>query len=557
MTAQTLLKGTYHLLPDLHPWASRSSWTVLDTGLGDGKHLWEWAARWRADAQRPLMLHLVGFGFDTTAFRQDTPSKLTGTTFSPDEDYRLHLEGGSISVTLCKAEVVSALRSHTFKADAIFLRAHAAPWVPAAFNALARHCIHGTTLQTEEVLPWQHQGLLAAGFCEVPALGEGCYQYAPAWTPKVRGNARDSAPPPPGTCAVIGAGIAGASAAHALAVRGWDVTVYDRAAEPAAGASGLPAGLVVAHVSKDDSPRSRLSRAGVRLVHAFAQDHLAHGTDWAHTGVMEQRWDATGNAVTPLWHPEGAWVKPARLVQAWLSHPNIRFAPHCNVASIRSDKQRWALGNDDGQPHGTAQVVVFANAFGCASLIQNLEDKTALASGLSEKLNALHCLHGTLSMGSNNANAEWDRSAWPAYPCNGDGSFLAGIPTEQGTMWAAGSTFEKQAERINDIAQQHASNAARLKQLLPVVGTQLQSAFASTNLSHWSGSRCVSHDRFALVGPLESDPQPTLWISAAMGSRGLSFAALCAELLAARLCGEPLPVSDRLARNLDVLRGFH
>ena len=32
-----------------------------------------------------------------------------------------------------------------------------------------------------------------------------------------------------------------------------------------------------------------------------------------------------------------------------------------------------------------------------------------------------------------------------------------------------------------------------------------------------------------------------------MGSRGLSFAALCGELLAARLHGEPLPVEQRLA----------
>ena len=32
-----------------------------------------------------------------------------------------------------------------------------------------------------------------------------------------------------------------------------------------------------------------------------------------------------------------------------------------------------------------------------------------------------------------------------------------------------------------------------------------------------------------------------------MGSRGLTFAALCAELLAARLHGEPLPVERRLA----------
>jgi tRNA 5-methylaminomethyl-2-thiouridine biosynthesis bifunctional protein len=39
-----------------------------------------------------------------------------------------------------------------------------------------------------------------------------------------------------------------------------------------------------------------------------------------------------------------------------------------------------------------------------------------------------------------------------------------------------------------------------------------------------------------------------------MGSRGLSFSALCAELLAARLGAEPLPVEFSLSRSLDVNR---
>ena len=39
-----------------------------------------------------------------------------------------------------------------------------------------------------------------------------------------------------------------------------------------------------------------------------------------------------------------------------------------------------------------------------------------------------------------------------------------------------------------------------------------------------------------------------------MGSRGLGFAALCAELIAARIGSEPLPIEARLAKNLDLHR---
>jgi tRNA 5-methylaminomethyl-2-thiouridine biosynthesis bifunctional protein len=36
-------------------------------------------------------------------------------------------------------------------------------------------------------------------------------------------------------------------------------------------------------------------------------------------------------------------------------------------------------------------------------------------------------------------------------------------------------------------------------------------------------------------------------VTTAMGSRGLTFSALCAELLAAQLHAEPLPMEARLA----------
>jgi tRNA 5-methylaminomethyl-2-thiouridine biosynthesis bifunctional protein len=64
----------------------------------------------------------------------------------------------------------------------------------------------------------------------------------------------------------------------------------------------------------------------------------------------------------------------------------------------------------------------------------------------------------------------------------------------------------------------------------------------------------VTHDRLPLVGSLHSGPHQGLWTIVGMGARGLSFSALCAELLVAKLGGEPLPVELALARSLDVQR---
>jgi tRNA 5-methylaminomethyl-2-thiouridine biosynthesis bifunctional protein len=57
-----------------------------------------------------------------------------------------------------------------------------------------------------------------------------------------------------------------------------------------------------------------------------------------------------------------------------------------------------------------------------------------------------------------------------------------------------------------------------------------------------------------LVGPLEKTVSPSLWICVGMGARGLSFSALCAELLVAQLGGEPLPVESKLAKLLTTNR---
>jgi tRNA 5-methylaminomethyl-2-thiouridine biosynthesis bifunctional protein len=86
------------------------------------------------------------------------------------------------------------------------------------------------------------------------------------------------------------------------------------------------------------------------------------------------------------------------------------------------------------------------------------------------------------------------------------------------------------------------------------VAQALAPQFAQGQVQAWQGVRCVTHDRLPLVGPLDEVASPTLWLCAGMGARGLSFSALCAELLAAELGGEPLPLESSLARALGTRR---
>jgi tRNA 5-methylaminomethyl-2-thiouridine biosynthesis bifunctional protein len=82
----------------------------------------------------------------------------------------------------------------------------------------------------------------------------------------------------------------------------------------------------------------------------------------------------------------------------------------------------------------------------------------------------------------------------------------------------------------------------------------LAPTFTSNALRTWKGTRCITADRLPLVGPLDDSASPSLWLCIGLGSRGLSFSVLCAELLAARMGAEPLPVDARLAQALNALR---
>jgi tRNA 5-methylaminomethyl-2-thiouridine biosynthesis bifunctional protein len=82
----------------------------------------------------------------------------------------------------------------------------------------------------------------------------------------------------------------------------------------------------------------------------------------------------------------------------------------------------------------------------------------------------------------------------------------------------------------------------------------LTKRFSQSQVQAWTGTRCTTIDRLPAVGALDAGSQPNLWVSTGFGSRGLTYAALCAELLAAQLGGEPVPVEASLAKCIAATR---
>ena len=535
---------------------------MLDTEFHDGQRFLNTWQAWTQDPCRPRFLHYVGVallqGFAPVSSesleapeRQLLAQELSAQCQGLGPGFhRITLAQGAVSLTLCFGPVDAMLGEHAFQADTLWASAPSDKW---AAQLLARRCKRGTRFclaRTPEALlgaPPHLQltsVLNGAGFEldeTVATSGSLSGRFNPQWQiPSSRNPARQVAPAP-ARCAVIGAGLAGASVAHALALRGWRVTVLDQESSPAGGASGLPAGLAVPHVSTDDSPRSRLTRSGIRLMAQHAHRLLAKEQDWEQCGVLERRPDGPA-----LWHPQAAWVKPYRLVQAWLAQAGITFVGNTKIAKLRCADSLWWLGDVQGKEIGPFEVVVVANALGCSALLK-------CSDALSDKLSALQSIHGTLSHGT---YAETIPDL-PATPVNGRGCFIPHVPDAAGEQWCIGSTFEPDALAAADIWTQHASNMKRLQHLIPDVGLEIAETLDRGPVSQWSATRCVTHDRLPLVGPAGTDQCAGLWLCVGMGSRGLSFAALCAELLVARLCAEPLPMEVSLSRSLDANRVRH
>ncbi|WP_180683894.1 FAD-dependent 5-carboxymethylaminomethyl-2-thiouridine(34) oxidoreductase MnmC [Tepidicella baoligensis] len=596
--ARTVFLGGCRLLPANDApaiWSGQRQWHVLETGFGLGLNfLATWDA-WRRDHERPGQLFFTSVeawpvtaddllrgvqAYPTLqplaqALAQQWKGLLPGT-------HRLVFEDGRVHLTLRIGHVHDSLAALDIPVDSVFLdgfspQTNPDMWDEKVIAGMARLCRPGTRVSTWTVARSVRDLLVKYGF-EVTRQ-PGCppkrerleAKFEPRWP--VRRSWRSACASTPSHAVVLGAGLAGSAVAWSLAQRGWRVDVLDAADRPAAGASGLPAGLIAPHVSPDDAPLSRLSRAGVRATLLRAQSLLTEERDWAPVGVLEHRvegkralppsnpgeqavdwmadWSAEATAdqlarcalpdgASGLWHGCGAWMRPASLVQAHLSHPLVRWQGKCQAARICREGDLWAVRDASGQCLAQAAHLILACAYGTRALLAEWLDHNHATL-------PLNALRGQVSWGNMEQIPQPARQWLPAWPVNGHGSFIHGVPSADGEpIWIVGSTFERGQTQPCVTPEDHAANRVRLERLLPSLGRAMGETVQSAQ--GWAGVRCTLPDRLPAVGPLDAARWPGLHVFTGLGARGLTLSVLGAEILAAQWHGEPWPVDAPLAR---------
>ncbi len=319
---------------------------------------------------------------------------------------------------------------------------------------------------------------------------------------------------PPERALVIGAGIAGAATARALAEHGLPVTVLEAAA-PALAASGNRQGLLYAKISAHPTEQTELLLCGYGHSRHLLQRLLPEADCWGGDGVLHlnhnaaeaKRNQALGRqrhhahlyrtvsaaeagqiagipiSQSALYWPQGVWLNPPALVHALLDHPLITLHTHTPLLSATHNGHGWQARTPAGLFHGS-HIVYCTGAhspqmadFNIAALPWRLiRGQTSLAAASAQSAK-LRC---ALSA------ASYISPAWQGLHCYG-ATFL---PQQRTSDWQMAD---------------ETANRAELAKLHPHLAADLLSdglSLADNIPKGHAALRCDSPDHLPIAGPL-------------------------------------------------------
>jgi tRNA 5-methylaminomethyl-2-thiouridine biosynthesis bifunctional protein len=472
--------------------------------------------------------------------------------------HRRVFEGGQVTLTVFHDEAGAALANMDMAAHAWFLDGFAPAknpgmWSETAFARIAELSAPRARLATFTVAGAVRRGLQAAGFDVEKKPGHGRkrerLEAVLERVPQTRGDALGRGRPADGPVAIIGGGIAAASLAHALRLRGRQ-TVLIADGGLAAGASGGPQGLLTPRLEAADRPHvralmnafehARMLYGGMEGFHPEGAlrtgdgERLARIADLAGPGLemigADEAAARTGIAGAPggLWIERAGRFDPAALVRGLAGEAPVI---HARAGRVVRSGDVWRVMDAAGAILAEAGAVVIAGGAG------------AWPEGApSLPLQALNGQAALFALGDPAPSAPL---AWGHYVCAAPGGALVGATHERGGFMKAGAAADALraeaqaalpafAARLGKTCEVWRASRATLPDRLPAAGPLPSSEY---------GAVCAAHAKGGPPPPADVPLfEPGLFALTGLGARGFAHAPLLAEMIASDLCRGSSPM---------------
>jgi tRNA 5-methylaminomethyl-2-thiouridine biosynthesis bifunctional protein len=423
-----------------------------------------------------------------------------------------------------------------------------------------------------------------------------CGRYAPWHQPQAPAGGMWPEPETQHHAIVIGGGLAGCASAWALCQAGWHVTLLEQHSEIATEASGNDGGLFHSLVHATDNLHTRLYRNAALMTHALlkpwvdsgavagqckgllriderfteaqAQAQLASlGWPSTHLNWLTQA-QACAQSGLPLPHGawqflQGGWISPVayakQLLEVAKAQGRLTVMLNARVAQLEPSSTSatvWHARDDKGHVLASASTVVLCNAAQLPALL------SAAPFGLTQEALPMQLVRGQTSLLPANL-AGLQR---PALPVGGHGY---GLTLPDGRV-LCGATANA------DDMHPHMRQADHVLNLQQALGLGVLPAMPDVNniaLAGRVGWRVNTPDRLPLVGALPRLVTPSakagqhirhmprwrnahggVYVVGALGSRGITWAALCGRLISHWVCSTPCPLEADLRDALDPAR---
>ncbi|MEE4191016.1 MAG: bifunctional tRNA (5-methylaminomethyl-2-thiouridine)(34)-methyltransferase MnmD/FAD-dependent 5-carboxymethylaminomethyl-2-thiouridine(34) oxidoreductase MnmC [Halieaceae bacterium] len=608
-------------------WRGCDHFTIAETGFGTGLNFLNCWQAWQASReQRPgnARLHYLSIeGFplrpedlaiaadawpqletEAAALARDYPPPLPGLHRLWFDDVCLDLVFAELEPALAMLETLPDLAVDAWFLDGFAPARNPDMWSSRLFQVMATLGQPDSSFATFTAAGDVRRGLEAAGFTveKTPGFGRkrdmlrgvlssAAAPPAPSWTPWHLASHRYSNPgrplsdtARPASALVLGAGLAGAFSAEALARRGVPVTVLERG-EIAGAASGNLQGALYTRLSHRESALTSFSlhsfcyavrryrsllESGVltagrdgdlcgalHLRPDWGVEDVLHDTVASLPGLVQgldagqaEQVSGIAGCGSGLFYPESGWLYPGAVCRALLNAEPIRVLEQCGPLTLHPCPPGWQVRNQEGTVLAEAECAIVACGTDSATVagtewlrLQPIRGQTSQVEsrGTLAALRTVICHEGYLP------------------------------PAREGEH-CLGATFDIDDTDPTLRAADHLANIEQVARALPALQADLPLAHAD-QLAGRVGHRCATPDYLPVAGPVpDLDPfcedyaalrrdarqvipgpgsyLPGLYLCAGHGSRGLTSTPLCGELLAAQACGEAWPIPAELARAL-------